>query len=334
MKVHCLRNIIFLLFFISLFLAFLSRKVDSAAEFLGQNVSDKIKLFISRVSSPIPFSLFELFVILSPVLIFLLIKYVGTRERFFKLLSILSLVGTLYIYTVFIPESCGAKLSAYDVSVSESELISAAKILVSDVNKASQSEPLSLSLTSKKISESYKKISHGFGVKYQKLPTPKPLITSNLTSYLGILALYAFPTSEICINTNIPEYLIPHTAAHEYAHFLGVSFEGEANFLSYVACAETGVPYIVYSASLSVLEYLLSDIAKTDRETYTKLYNSLSERAKNDIESYREYSEKYTNSALYKLSEKISSSHQTALGGGGCYYSAVSRYVTAYLTFS
>ena len=334
MEAHRLRNIIFLLFFCSLFLAFLSRKADNVAEFLGQNVSDKIRLVISRVSSPFRFSIFELFVIISPLLIFLLIKYVQTRERFLKLTSVLSLIASIYVYTVFIPESCGARLSAYNVSATEIKLVSAAEILISDVNETSGSEPIPLSVTSKKIRESYKKISHGFGLKYQLLPPIKPLMTSRLTGYLGILALYAFPTSEICINTEIPQYLIPHTVAHEYAHFLGISFEGEANFISYVACMETEEPYIMYSASLSVLEYVLSDIAKTDRQMYTKLYNSLSASAKEDIESYREYAEKYADNPLFKYSEKINSSHQSALGGGVCYYSAVSRYVTAYLTFS
>ncbi len=335
MRAFRIRNFVFLLFFVSLILAFAARKNQSVAGFLEENVSVKMRFFLSRLTSYVPFSLFEIFVLTSPLLIFLLVKYVKTKERFLKLISFLTIVAIIYVYTVFVPRGIGSRLSEYDIAPTESELISAAESLISDINNTSESAPLSLSETSRKIRESYRKISHGLGEKYKELPPVKPLMASKATNYFGILALYAFPTSEICINTDVPRYLLPHTVAHEYSHLFGVSLEGEANFLAYVACIETDEPYIVYSASLSVLEYLLLDVAELDEKTYTELYNSLSERAKADIEKYRQYSRKYSNTLFFKISDKINTSHQTAIGGGKKYsYSAVSRYVTAYLTFS
>ncbi len=335
MKALRARNLAFFLFFLSLLTYLVSLRKRSVAIFVENHMSRSLRFALARVSSLFPVSLFEIFVILSPILIFLLVRYVNTKENFLRLLSCIALLGTVYIYTLAIPRGYGTRFSEYDRAPTEDELISAAQILISDVNENSRAEPVTLSYAAEKIREGYRKISHGYGVKYRNLQSPKPLITSKYTSYLGILALYAFPTSEICINLNIPRYLIPHTLAHEYSHMLGVSLEGEASFFAYLASIETGEPYIIYSASLSVLEYLFADIAKSDREMYTKLYKSLSHQAKLDIEEWRLYSQKYSRTQAYIISDKLNNSHEAILGGGSKYsYSAVSRYVSTYLTSS
>ncbi len=335
MRIFRIRNILFFLFFVSLFLAFYASKNQEAALWIEKNISLYVRLFVSKITSVYPASVFELLIYAVPIVIVLLFVFGIEKKLFLNTLAVISFVSGIYVFTSVIPSYAPRRFCEYDIPPTKSELVCAAQMLISDINESPQSTVPSLSEIEEKIKGGYAKISHGYGIEGVKLPNSKPIVASRAASYLGILALYLPHTSEVCINTDIPSYLIPVSLAHEYAHFVGVFSEGEANFLAYVASLASGDRYAIYSASLSTLQYILSDIARLDFETYTKLYNLLSDRAKLDLENYRDYTDKYSGSKSYIISDKLSSLHGEVVGGAKpLSYSAVSRYVTAYLLFS
>lgn len=102
-------------------------------------------------------------------------------------------------------------------------------------------------------------------------PRPKPLGASDFFSQQYIQGYY-FPFS-MEANYNNVMYIMnkPATLCHELAHLRGYIFEDEANFISYLACIQSGNRFFEYSGYLSVLNYLDNDFYDAvgrDREAY------------------------------------------------------------------
>lgn len=100
---------------------------------------------------------------------------------------------------------------------------------------------------------------------------PKPLAASDFFSQ-QYMAGYYFPFS-MEANYNDVMYIMnkPATMCHELAHLRGYIFEDEANFISYLACIQSGDKVFEYSGYLSVLYYLDNDFydaVGSDKEFY------------------------------------------------------------------
>ena len=331
--------IVLFVFATSLLLLSASHISEDVAVWMNFRVCSRVRGFLANLTSKIQISLFEVLVLISPLLLFLTVRYVCRNEkqvrmRFFRVLSFLTLLPSLYILTLGIPYKAPLLFSEYNKIPNADDVFYTAKILCDEVNKnAREIEALpTLRQISSLLSTSYKAVSGKYEVRVESLPTPKPLITSRAMSYIGTLAFYSFPTGEVNINVDIPSYMIPFTVAHELAHCVGVASEGEASFLAYLVSSESENPYIRYSASLSVLELILSDVKRIDKDEYLKIYDELPARALSDIADYRKYSEKYYGSFTYRASEKINSMHlEVSDRMGKASYSALSRYVTNYI---
>lgn len=115
------------------------------------------------------------------------------------------------------------------------------------------------------------------GKKYDGLqgfyPKPKALLTSDLMCQQYMQG-YFFPfTMEA--NYNDVMYITnkPATICHELAHIKGFINEDEANFISYLACTNSSIPFFQYSGYLSVLYYLDNDFYEAignNRDSYQK----------------------------------------------------------------
>jgi hypothetical protein len=123
----------------------------------------------------------------------------------------------------------------------------------------------------------------------REAPVIKKIKNEALASRLGILGIYSPVTSEINVNFSAPEYTACFSAAHEMAHLFGVAREGEACFFGYLASLETNESGIVYSAYLSAFEALFLEFYSKNPALSSEIYASLSDAAKNDLQSYRDY---------------------------------------------
>ena len=330
--------ILLCVFAASQLLLLFSKTSENLARQMDRTLCVWVRTVLSAITSIFPFSLFELIAILSPLLLILTVVYIiraksKVRQRFFAIISALSLLPALYVFTLGI--SYNRDVVTFDVgSFEATDYISAAKLLSKRISDYDEAEINSRSLTEYTaiFSETYPEICHGYGLDMINLPKPKPLITSSFMSRMGTLAFYSYPTAEININTKIPEYMKPFTVAHEYAHLLGAGGEAEANFLAFLATEASDNQYTNYSGALSALEYLLSDIRKNDAKMYIIIYNSLSERAKRDLETSADFFAKHTNSLLYRVADGLNSAHlEVSDSHGADSYSVFSRYVAHYL---
>ncbi len=102
-------------------------------------------------------------------------------------------------------------------------------------------------------------------------PHPKPFAASDFFSQQYMQGYY-FPFS-MEANYNDVMYIMnkPDTFCHELAHLRGYIYEDEANFISFLACVQSGDPLFVYSGYLAVLNYLDNDFYRAvgeDRDAY------------------------------------------------------------------
>lgn len=115
-------------------------------------------------------------------------------------------------------------------------------------------------------------------------PRPKELFFSGFFSQQYIMGYY-FPFSmEANINGQMYLTNVPVTMCHELSHLKGFILEDEANFIGYLACADSEDPLFRYSAMLSVAGYLDRDFARSvgrDSEEYLR-HPPISELAASD----------------------------------------------------
>ena len=162
---------------------------------------------------------------------------------------------------------------------------------------------------------------------------PPPRIKLSGTSFfsrLGIRGLYFPYFGEITVNSEMPPYNIPFTAAHEMAHRYGVAREGEAGFLAFLVCVKSQEPYIRYSGCLSAYEYLSSELWRESPALYFKALETLPEYARLDILADREYAGESETGAVGAL-DGIRDAHLAVSGAGGESYSYLTKLVVSYI---
>ena len=121
----------------------------------------------------------------------------------------------------------------------------------------------------------------------------KSVIHSHSWSYTGITGVYCPWTSEANVNTDVPDFEIPHTAAHEMAHTMGIAREDECNFIAFLACIKSGIADYEYSGYLSAYSYCLNALYDADTELWKKALSHCSEGVIRDLNYNNSYWEQF-----------------------------------------
>ncbi len=100
-------------------------------------------------------------------------------------------------------------------------------------------------------------------------PHPKILMSSEIMYDIDTIGVFLPHSMEANVSALVDADNYPYTAAHELSHLKGYIYEDEANFIAYVALAESEDPYLQYSAYLNVLDYVNNDYYHSvDKDTY------------------------------------------------------------------
>jgi hypothetical protein len=193
---------------------------------------------------------------------------------------------------------------------SEEELIELCTVLIDDANNLredikSDTDGTSLLLdenyyqTAARAKESFDNISSKYSILEGKYPAPKPVFFSKAMSYMRITGIFFPFTFEANVNVDIPSYEIPSTMCHELSHLRGFMREDEANFISYLACVNSGYSDFAYSGTMLALTYSMNALYKEDQEKFRELYGTYSEGVKVDLN----YSSLYWNQFETKVAE-------------------------------
>ena len=117
----------------------------------------------------------------------------------------------------------------------------------------------------------------------------KGVMCSRVMSYLDFTGFFFPFTAEANVNLDFPPALFASTVAHELAHQRGVAKEQEANFVAVLACLEDGDADYVYSAALLAYTHLGNALRRANPEAWERVYGRLNEAVLADFAAGRAY---------------------------------------------
>jgi hypothetical protein len=320
----------------SLIIYVAARISEPFADFFCRYVASGVRAVLAWLTAWLPFSLGEATVLLLPVAAGFFIHYSNKycsgswRDVFTAALmafSVVAAVFTVFVFTLgtgYRGSTLDKKLDLDRKPCSAAELYDTAVILGDIVNeKAGQLTaaegdftvmPYGYAELSSKLCDAYAKLCDDCGF-IQRLRSPvKPVMLSEPWTYTHITGVYTFFTGEANINTNMPDYTIPYTAAHELAHQRGIAREDEANFVAFLACMSSDDPYIQYSGALSMYEYVINALYSADRDLFSKAREGIADSANAEMNAYNRFFEKYRKNVAATVSGKVNDTYLKSQG--------------------
>lgn len=108
----------------------------------------------------------------------------------------------------------------------------------------------------------YNKIGYkeGINAPFNQHPHAKTMLFTPLSSMSGVTGSMGPFFCEFTLNGDILPHDYPATYAHEFAHFLGVANEGEANFYSYTVCTASADKQVRFSGYYHIFFHVLNNV--------------------------------------------------------------------------
>ena len=135
----------------------------------------------------------------------------------------------------------------------------------------------------------YNKIGYQEGINrpFNQHPHAKTMVFTPLSSMAGVTGSMGPFFCEFTLNGDILAHDYPATYAHEFAHFLGVANEGEANFYSYIVCTASADKQVRFSGYYHIFFHVLNNVydilGEKEGERFLKhIRPEIIQRARND----------------------------------------------------
>lgn len=112
------------------------------------------------------------------------------------------------------------------------------------------------------VMKEYNKIGYREGINppFNQHPHAKTMVFTPLSSMSGVTGSMGPFFCEFTLNGDIHAHDYPATYAHEFAHFLGIANEGEANFYSYLVCTASQDKAVKFSGYYHILPHVLYNV--------------------------------------------------------------------------
>ena len=112
------------------------------------------------------------------------------------------------------------------------------------------------------VLKEYNKIGYkeGINAPFNQHPHAKTMVFTPLSSMSGVTGSMGPFFCEFTLNGDILPHDYPATYAHEFAHFLGVANEGEANFYSYIVCTASADKQVGFSGYYHIFFHVLNNV--------------------------------------------------------------------------
>ena len=310
------------------------------ADFFNRYISSCLRGILAHLTSPIPFSLAELLLLLLPLIVVALAS-LGIRNYSDcwkdvgiycgAILSVVALVFSIFSVG-FAPAYRGPtldqKLGIERRDVSAEELYSTAMILSSELDLAAEKivyakgtdfsvMPYGYSELSDRLNDAYALACDDYAFLPRLRSRVKPVMLSRAMSYTHITGVYTFFTGEANLNVDFPDYTLPFTAAHELSHQRGVAREDEANFMAFLVCLRSEDAYIRYSGYLNLYEYVASALYSASPELYWDVYATLPGCVRAEMSAYSDFFDQYRDSVASEVTEVVNNTFLTIQGTEG-----------------
>ncbi len=127
-----------------------------------------------------------------------------------------------------------------------------------------------------------------------KCASIKSSFYGSLGNYLGFTGYYNPFSGEAQVNTTIPKFLLPYIATHEMAHQLGYAKEDEANFVGYLAAANSSDTLFRYSTYLDLFIYANREVYYFDSTLAKMAVTKLDTAIKKDLIEWKKFNLAHT----------------------------------------
>ncbi len=332
-------KIIFVLFVVSITIHILSGVSVTFADFFTEKIAAFFRTILATATGWLPFSLAETMVLMIPAV--LIVYFSLTYHHYVKnlnsmkplIFAMLSILMCMYILAVctfmtgYQNSTLDKKLEIKKAPVSAIELYETAQVVNSLITEL-QSEieyeyggfsvmPYSIGEMSDKLLDAYDECVDKYNFLHNIPAQIKPIALSEAMSYTHITGLYTYFTGEANIDAAFPDFTIPYTAAHEFAHQRGIAREDEANFVAYLVCINAADPYIKYSGYLNMLQYLSNALYSADKTLYSSLQSGIKAKTKSELRAYSAFFDKYRDSTASKVSGVVNDTYLKLQGTEG-----------------
>ncbi|MDR1688741.1 MAG: DUF3810 domain-containing protein [Clostridiales bacterium] len=344
MKKNILRVVLFLLYPVSLAaVSFAKANPQAVEKWYSSSVYPAVTPLISGITAFFGFSLAEIILVTVPVLLFIyltakVIFFIKQKTAFKKVLkaiaafavNVLCGLSLLYFLFIFLWGLNYYRPKLNDIAgfntqnITVSELLAVCENLAANLNAVrknlseDENGVMVLSRSKSGINTAaiagYENLRRNYGGWIKGVPKrAKEVILSVPLSYLDIAGIYIPHTAEPNYNANVPDHTKPNTVCHEQAHQLGFAREDEANFVSFLACVNSGDDDFVYSGLMLAFIHTSNALYRADAESYGKITGLLSESVLRDIRANNEFWKKYEGKAS-EISNKANDSYLKSNG--------------------
>ncbi len=339
------------MFIISLIVLIICIVFRTFAEFYSRTLSDLLRVVLSYLFSIFPFSFAEFLLLLLPAflitqIIFTVYKRRSLKKLFRNYISVLFVLFFLFVNTFGVcyfryPLEVNIGFDMYTPSFDE--LVECANFLKNRLETSTDSIEFSSDYSSvnphdwselcKLVDEGYNKLLSKYSFVSDINVNAKRIALSPIMTYTHISGIYIPFTSEANVNTNYPAYVVVYSLAHEKAHQRGIASEDEANFVAFLACMFSENEYLEYSALMSMYEYFLDEIYKSDSAAYYNLIEATDKKIVGEMYAYSVFFDKYRNSTASKVADTVNDTYIKAMGDdrGVESYSRVVELCVSYL---
>ncbi len=111
------------------------------------------------------------------------------------------------------------------------------------------------------------------------------------------------------MNRLLPDVSIPTVVAHEKAHQRGITNEGEANFVAFLACSGAEEhPYLRYTGYLFATMHLIGSVTSYAPEEAKSAWEELGPGPRQDIAALREFWQRYQG-PMTEVADKVNDAY-------------------------
>ena len=286
-------------------------------------------------SSLLPFSLTEVAIVISPLLILTLLYFAFVAFRRRQLVAWLkqaartaawlaTLVAWLFVLLHglnYVREPVAQSFNLPVRERSSAELAAAALWIVDQANIARQAcgeDEAGVFQLRSPVSTTLSEARDGYAAAAKTWPLlkgatarPKSVWLSRYWSYTGITGIYMPIWVEANINTDQPDYLLPATVNHELAHTIGFAREDEAGFVGFLAGINSPYADYRYSSYADATVRLLNSLMAVDQQAYKSVTAHVPAPIWRDIAAANEYWAQFAG-PVEETSDKINNAYLQA----------------------
>ena len=326
--------VLFGIFFVSLIINAVIKVNPAFADGVHNTVGAFVRTVLAALTSWIPFSLAEILLILSPVLVGLIcwrmckhmMHSITQGIRYFvAVLSVISIVFSVLVFGFnagFYSEGVEKKVDFKRENLSPEQLYETAILLIDaireDLPYVSYPENTYSQMTfsyaemNQKLNQAYDALCDAYPSFQRMHSNTKPVMLSKPWTYTHISGVYTFFTGEANVNTNYPDFIMISSAAHEMAHQRGIAKEDEANFTAFLVCSLSDDPYIRYCGYADVLNDLMGKLSSASSELYAKARAYMPQELKNEYTSYSVFFDEYRENVAATVSTAVNNAYITS----------------------